>query len=318
MSKLSVIVPMYNVESYLRQCLDSLENQTLADFEVILVDDGCTDQTPQIAKEYTARRPDRFRMVHRANGGLSAARNTGIREVNSEYIAFLDSDDFIEPTLYEKMVQRMDEGADVVVTDIEYWYSDASKRFSMSGLTDWSADIVSEKAMLSPMFAWNKMYRTRFFKEEQLYYPEGTWYEDIPVTTRIFARTEKIAYLNECLIHYRQREGSIMSARNTERIKEIFGVMEMVRHSFEVDGTYERYFRELEYLHIEHLRLYGMFRFIRSPHWAECYRQSEAVMNTCFPNWKQNRYLSNLGFKNRLFLKYYNERTAWLFHLLIR
>ena len=316
--KLSVIVPMYNVSAYVRECLDSLVAQTLQDMEVIMVDDGCTDDTPSIAQEY-ANYNMNFHLIHKKNGGLSDARNYGMKFAKGEYIGFLDSDDFIEPTLYEKMVNIANEGNDIVVTDIEYYYKDhPEKCFVMKGLSSFDAENIQKKALLSPMFAWNKIYRASLFKQYDLLYPTGTWYEDIPVTTLLFAKANNIGYLPECLMHYRQREDSIMSSVASPRIKEIFNVMELVRNTFKKYDLYEEYYDELEYLHIEHLRLYGMFRFIRSPYWSECYKESCKVMKTFFPHWKKNKYIENLSDKNRIFLKWYNRITAWAFHAKIR
>ena len=316
--KLSLIVPMYNVREYIRQCLDSLTAQTLADMEVLMVNDGCTDNTPAIAAEYAERFPGRFILLNKPNGGLSDARNYAIPHAKGEYIAFLDSDDFVEPPLYEKMCALMDQGYDVCVTDIEYWYQDPARRFVMKGLSDWPAETIQKKALLSPMFAWNKVYKASFFRDMGLRYPLNTWYEDIPVTTLIFARSEKIGYLDECLMHYRQREGSIMANQSSPRLREIFGIMAMVRDRFEENGLTAAYRDELEYLHVEHLCLYGMFRFIRSDNRREYYDMVQAVMRQYWPQWKHNRYIANLGFKNRIFLKWYSRATAWLFHRFIR
>ncbi len=316
--KLSVIVPVYNVEKYLRQCLDSLKSQTLKDMEVIIVNDGSTDSSPQIAGEYCASCRN-FMLLSKENGGLSDARNYGIDYAKGDYIAFLDSDDWVEPELYEKMVSMMDEHTDVCVTDIEYWWEDPSRRYVMKGLSSWEAETEQKRALLSPMFAWNKVYKASLFTDENGYrYPVNKWYEDIPVTTLIFAKAEKIAYLPECLIHYRQREGSIMSNTSDPRLGQIFSIMALLRENFEKDEIYEQYRDELEYLHIEHLRLYGMFRFIRSDESKKYYTMSEAVMGTCFPHWRKNRYIRNLSLKNRVFLKYYNRATAWLFDSRIR
>ncbi len=316
--KLSVIVPMYNVSAYVRECLDSLVCQTLQDMEVIMVDDGCTDDTPSIAQEY-ANYNMNFHLIHKKNGGLSDARNYGMKFAKGEYIGFLDSDDFVEPTLYEKMIKVAEEGNDIVVTDIEYYYAfHPEKCYVMKGLSSWEASTIQKKALLSPMFAWNKIYRASLFKENELQYPVGIWYEDIPVTTILFAKANKIGYLEECLMHYRQRDDSIMASVASARIKEIFKVMDLVRTTFQKNDLYESYHDEIEYLHIEHLRLYGMFRFIRSPYWKECYNESKKVMKKYFPHWKRNQYIHNLTKNNRIFLKCYNKFTAWAFHAKIR
>jgi glycosyltransferase involved in cell wall biosynthesis len=314
--RVSLIVPMYNVEAYLEECLDSLRKQTLLDMEILLIDDGSTDRTKQIAERYVLL-DSRFAYYRKENGGLSDARNFGIPLAKGDYIAFLDSDDRVAPSLYEKMAEAIGD-ADVLVSDIRYWFENPEQDFIMKGLSDWTAETIQKQALLSPMFAWNKLYRSAWFKEKGLRYPKGLWYEDLPVTTRIFAQSEKIAYLPECLFDYRQRQGSIMASTSDPRLAQIFDILAMVRNNFLEDGLYDTYREELEYLHIEHLRLYGMFRFIRSDNARAYYAKSEEVMKEFFPDWKKNRYLSSLSFKNRMFLRWYSPVTAWIFDPLIR
>ena len=141
-----------------------------------------------------------------------------------KYIGFLDSDDYVENTMYEYMSLKLDEGHDIVVCDIEYFYENGSSSWILKGLTDFNIKDISKRALLSPMFAWNKLYRAKYFKEENYRYPLNTWYEDLPVTTLMFAKTKKIGYISEPLVHYRQREGSIMSNTKSLRLYEIFNV----------------------------------------------------------------------------------------------
>ncbi|MBQ1325191.1 MAG: glycosyltransferase [Solobacterium sp.] len=315
--KLSLIIPMYNIEAYLRECLDSVVSQTLEDMEIIIVDDGCTDHSPEIAEEYVRQYPDRVRLLHKPNGGLSDARNFGITYAQGEYIAFLDSDDFAEPDLYRQMVDLMDrEKCDVAVTDIEYWYRDPSRRFVMKGLSERGKPDRNKQALMSPMFAWNKVYRAFWFKEKGLRYPVGLWYEDLPVTTLIFAQSAKIGYLDQCLIHYRQREGSIMSS-SSERVREIFDILMMVRGSFQENGLLEQYHDEIEWLHIENLRLYGMFRFMRADRFSEYYTKATDILYACFPDWRKNPYIRYAGLKNRIFMRTLNRLNARIYRSII-
>lgn len=312
--RLSVIVPMYNVEEYVEECLLSLVHQTYKDMEIIVVDDGGTDNSVAIVQRLQAQYPQ-LQLVHKPNGGLSDARNYGLQYAKGEYIGFIDSDDYVDTTLYAKMMAKVDEGHDVVVCDIHYFFEDGSG-YVMQGI-NYHGDDMHKNALLSPMFAWNKVYHRRYF-DKGLRYPLHTWYEDTPVTTMIFAECDKIGHVKEALIHYRQRQGSIMGSNNSPRIMEIFGVMALVRANFKAADLIERYHDELEYLHIEHLRLYGMFRFIRSPFFAQGYEQSEKIMTEYFPSWHHNRYIKDLNWKNRLFLKYFNLRTKKLFDLFIK
>lgn len=315
--KLSLIIPMYNVAGYLRQCLDSVVNQTLEDMEIIIVNDGSTDEGPAIAQEYADRYPGRVILLHKQNGGLSDARNYGIPYAKGEYIAFLDSDDFVDADLYRQMTELMDrEHCDVAVTDIEYWYSDPSRRFIMKGLSERGKPDRNKQALMSPMFAWNKVYRAEWFREKALRYPLGLWYEDLPVTTVIFAESGTIGCLDRCMMHYRQHEGSIMSS-SSDRVREIFDILMMVRENFSRNGLMERFHDEIEWLHIENLRLYGMFRFMRSSGFPELYTQATDILETCFPHWRKNPYIRDLSRKNRIFLLTLNRLNAGIYRNMI-
>ena len=316
--EITVIVPVYNVERYLDQCLDSLQCQTYPNLQVLIVNDGSTDRSPQIAWQRVQQRPDRFCLLQKPNGGLSDARNFAIPYATGEWIGFLDSDDYADPDYYEKMAEQMAKGMDVVVSDIEYFYEDGRQPWRMQGLNPHAFSSVQRQAFLSPMFAWNKLYRASLFTEQGFRYPTGTWYEDIPVTMPIFALSSHIGYQKEALIHYRQRPGSIMSETASQRLKEIFPVMQQVRDQFHQMGIEQKYAQELEYLHIEHLRLYGMFRFLRSPLSRELYAMSQQVMREHYPHWHRNPYLRQLSWKNRVFLRTLNAATLPLYRRLIR
>ena len=316
--EITVIVPVYNVERYLDQCLDSLQCQTYPNLQVLIVNDGSTDRSPQIAWQRVQQRPDRFCLLQKPNGGLSDARNFAIPYATGEWIGFLDSDDYADPDYYEKMAEQMAKGMDVVVSDIEYFYEDGRQPWRMQGLNPHAFSSVQRQAFLSPMFAWNKLYRASLFTEQGFRYPTGTWYEDIPVTMPIFALSSHIGYQKEALIHYRQRPGSIMSETASQRLKEIFPVMRQVRDQFHQMGIEQKYAQELEYLHIEHLRLYGMFRFLRSPLSRELYAMSQQVMREHYPHWHRNPYLRQLSWKNRVFLRTMNAATLPLYRRLIR
>lgn len=316
--KISVIVPVYNVQAYLAECLDSLLNQTYDNLEVLIVNDGSTDQSAQIAQEYVQRYPHRFTLLHKVNGGLSDARNFAIDKVTGDWIAFLDSDDVADTDYYQTMAEVMEQGMDVVVSNIEYFYENGKPSWIMSGLNPHHFDTIWQQAFLSPMFAWNKLYKKEFFLDLGYRYPVNTWYEDIPVTMPIFALSKKIGWQTSSVIHYRQREGSIMSVTQGERLKEIFPVMKLVRDQFEKLNIDQQYANELEYLHIEHLRLYGMFRFLRSSLSVELTKLSDEVMLQHYPQWKKNPYIQQLGLKNRIFLKTYNLNTLPFYKKLIR
>ncbi len=224
--KVSVIVPVYNVENYLEECLLSLEKQTLQDIEIILVDDGSTDNSSVILNDFARRKPELFKLFTKANGGLGDARNFGIQQASGEYLAFIDSDDFVEPTMMEELYQAgVTHGCDIVLADLYGFdnvtgYSTVEKSpFSNSGVLDMNSLLLHATRPVV-VSACTKIYRRSIFAKWQ--FPEG-WYEDMGLIPILFSYAEKVYYLAKPLYHYRwNRAGSIQSQKADEKTLEIF------------------------------------------------------------------------------------------------
>lgn len=216
----SVIIPVYNVEKYLPQCLDSVITQTYRDLEIILVDDGSTDKSGIICEEY-ARRDERITVYHTANQGLSAARNYGLDRVKGEYIAFLDSDDWFAQNAIQSFITTAQKtNADIVVCRyyVEYVgstteYPEPLEPFMAEGDAV-LATLVLERRVNNT--AWNKFYQAPLF--EGIRYPKGRIFEDIATTWLVFSRCEKLAYIPSCLIHYRNRENSLSNNHSLQSL----------------------------------------------------------------------------------------------------
>lgn len=212
---ISVIVPVYNVEPYLRQCIDSILAQTYRDFELILVDDGSPDNCGAICDEY-ARRDSRIRVIHQENGGLSAARNAGIDIATGEYISFVDSDDVILDTYLEMLLNvALTQQADISVCGM-MTFADGTTP-NLVSCQDVSVDAMSGRdACMSiyrmdgrvPVMAWGKLYRTGLF--EGIRYPAGRIHEDDATTPQVLYNADRVAITTAQLYLYRQRAGSIM------------------------------------------------------------------------------------------------------------
>ncbi len=202
---ISVIVPIYNVENYLPKCLDSLKVQTFSDVEFILVDDGSTDRSGNIADQYKSR-DSRFRVFHTRNRGLSAARNFGIEKANGEWIMFVDGDDRVSPDFcripYEAAVQYE---ADLVIFRTYY----VKKRRIEKQNTDFPVGVISHETSIDcgRNAAWNKLYRRSLF--DTIRYPEGKVFEDIATTYRLIYAANRIAFIREFLYYYVNRKNSI-------------------------------------------------------------------------------------------------------------
>ena len=309
---LSIIVPIYNVEKYLDECLQSIINQTFIDYEVILVNDGSTDQSLIIAEKY-CKLDCRFKVYTKENGGLSSARNYGLSYASKKYLTFLDSDDYLANNTYELMMEKIvEKDLDIVMSNIEYFFEDGRKGYILKGLNDTFNDIKSKQALLSPMFAWNKIYRRSFFMNNDLRYPEGLWYEDIPVSSSLFSKTDKIDYVDIIGYYYRQRTSSIMGQRS-KKMKDIFIILEMMKNYYIKNNLFDKYYDEIEYLFVEHIMLYGQFRFLVSDNHEILYINSVKFMKEHFPRYKKNKYLKLLSAKNKIFINTLNKYTIVLF-----
>lgn len=218
---ISVIVPIYKVEKYLKRCVDSIINQTYKNLEIILVDDGSPDGCGSICDEY-AEKDSRVRVIHKENGGLSDARNAGLDIAAGEYIGFVDSDDYIAPEMYEVMLGRLTEtGADTAVCnclctgDMDDYREQFNRSEAMKDCVlnrDAALEKLTEKYGWVYVTAWNKLYKKRIF--DNIRFPKGKIHEDEFIIHRVIGESGKIACINQRLYYYFQRRGSIMSARS--------------------------------------------------------------------------------------------------------
>lgn len=217
--RISVVVPIYNVEGFLAPCLDSLVAQTVQDFEVVMVDDGSTDGSSAIAQEY-ARRDERFRLIVQANGGLSKARNTGIDAASGEYLAFLDSDDLLPEDAYELLLGSLEEtGSDFATGNVQRYtrwglaqVDFVARAFAETRL---KTHITRDWPLLADRVAWNKLFRRSFWDAHALRFPEGRVHEDIPVMLPAHFLARSVDVLSDPVYLWRIREAGELSI--TER-----------------------------------------------------------------------------------------------------
>lgn len=220
---ITIVVPVYNVKRYLRQCIDSLICQTYHNLQIILVDDGSTDQSGDIC-DYYAITDDRISVIHKQNGGLSSARNEGLKNANGEIIAFVDSDDYVHHEMYERLYSAMiKEKSDIVScgiikvydeTDVEKsepeeGYKNVDKPDIMKCIYERGEDTVVQ---------WNKIFKKDIL--HGLEYPVGRIHEDEFVIHKELIKCKRITYLNAKLYYYRQRAGSIMNVESIAGIND--------------------------------------------------------------------------------------------------
>lgn len=212
---ISIIVPIYNVEKYLPQCLDSLISQTCRDIEIILVDDGSPDKCPEICDAY-AKKDARIKVVHQINGGVSSARNTGLKASRGEYIGFVDPDDWVAPEMYEKMMEALaDHKADLAICGYQYCHADGSmieeRKYNRK-----PPEILSQKEMMRRCsdipptirhVVWNKLFRRKLLQD--LSFQESlSASEDVKVLTEYLKKCQNAVFLHEPYYYNRVRPGS--------------------------------------------------------------------------------------------------------------
>lgn len=224
--KISVIVPIYNVQRYLEDCLDSLNKQTFKDFEVIMVNDGSTDRSGRIMHRYADEHANFF--AHdKTNGGLGQARNFGLQFARGEYIAFMDSDDLLDSEAYEKMIALVEEThSDMVIGNVVRFNSFKEfpsvlhqKVFTKKKL---KAHITRDYELVYDTTAWNKLYRRSFWEEHRLSFPEHMLYEDIPVTFPAHYLANSVDVLDDVVYYWRSRDfGDQSITQNRTDIKNL-------------------------------------------------------------------------------------------------
>ncbi len=315
MPKVSVIVPVYNVELYVERCLKTLVNQTLKEIEIIVVNDGSTDQSKEIVQKMLEQFSDKIVYLEKENGGLSDARNYGIPYAKGEYIAFLDSDDYVEKDMYQKMYElAKKENSDMVECDFYWEYPDKQKE-------DIGEIYQGKKEMLQKVrvVAWNKLIKREILEKEKITFPKGYRYEDVEFTYKLIPYLEKVSFLKEPCVHYIQREGSISNSQN-ERTKEIFEVLEHVIKHYQEKEIYETYQTELEYLYTRYAFCSSFLRMVKikdNKIRKRLLKETWNKVNQNFPNWKKNKILQQRNRKN-LYMKTINKWTYPIYAQLFR
>ena len=267
MIKLSIIVPIYNVEQYLRKCVDSLLNQNIDNYEIILIDDGSPDACPAICDEYASRSSVNpltpspvIRVVHRENGGLSAARNSGIDVALGEYIMFVDSDDYIEPNVLKGLLDQVDrDNLDVLRYRLQYvnpqyevfnpYKSDPFKGNDYSEIPTDGVSFLNSR-MSTACYAWAFVIKRELL--DGCIFTPGIYFEDTDWTPRMLCKAKRVASTNTVVYNYLQREGSITNAVNRSKQKKVLddkvhliATLQQQANDLQKSGRYNRWYRDM-------------------------------------------------------------------------
>lgn len=307
--KVSVIVPVYNTEKYLKRCLDSLVNQTLKDIEIIIINDGSTDNSQVIIDEYSKKYPN-IKGYKKENGGMSSARNMGLTKTNGEYIAFVDSDDYIDNDALKKMYEKVkNKNLDIVVCDSINVYEDGRKEYIHSHLHYSNNDI--HNYIIAPPMACTRLFKQDIFKKVK--FKEGTFYEDLELVPSLISITTKVGFIEEGLYYYFQRNGSVMRQKSfSNKLLDIFSVLDSIKNKIDND----LYRNELEYLYITHLLRTATLRFLDYKDTKKYLDKIVNIIKENYPNYKNNPYFKKSSKKLKILchLAYYKQR--WLLKII--
>ena len=316
MPKVSIVVPVYNVEKYIRKCMDSLVNQSLQDIEIIAVNDGSTDNSISILNEYKENFSNIIKVYSKTNGGLSDARNYGMKHATGEYIAFVDSDDYVERDMYEKMYNKAkEEDSDMVECDFVWEFQ--NKKKIDRGVVYRNKN---EMIVYARVVAWNKLIRKKIIDEVHIEYPKGLRYEDIEFFYKMVPYYKKVSFVKEPLVHYVQRSDSISNVQNS-RTSEIFTVLDNVIAYYRKNEIFEEYRNELEYTYARILLCSSFRRMVKIDNKQirkKLLNETWERLNNQFPNWKKNKYLKqDKSFKN-VYMRTINRITFKIYICIIR
>lgn len=318
MELVSIVVPIYNVEQYLEKCVESICRQTYENLEIILVNDGSPDQCGQMCEEY-AKKDNRIKVIHKKNGGLSDARNSGVKLATGKYLLFVDSDDYIAKDLVEKTVTVAEKNnCDMVLYD--YYYVEPDNVEIRSTIVPANKVISLEQEhtlLLAATSACAKLFNREFYVKANCPFPQGIYFEDLATTSIFFMRAKRVYYLKEPLYYYINRENSIMTGKNFEKSShDKLVALEHILSAYKKEGKYEEYRQELEYLvfaneYFEPSKVLALAG--EDGEYLENYRK---YMYETFPDIHNNKYVKNMGKKDKIHLWILDHKQYWMMRLL--
>lgn len=320
MPKLTVMIPVYNIEDYLPKCLDSVIYPQLSNYEIVLVNDGSTDSSGKICEEYAHRYPGLIRVITTENGGLGAARDVGIKHALGEFILFLDSDDYLSPNAVPEIMDTLDLGYDMCIFDIRWVNEDGRQiKYAHGCQREGFLTLESYPELLFEMpSAWNKIYRRTLFTENNIYYPGRVWYEDMYVTPWLYTKCEKIYSIHKDWHNYLQRAGSITNNKNTARNLEIIDAVNAMLNAYRHEGIYEKYKTQLEYSAFYNQVLTSITRVNQADPKSSVQDKLYADYLAKFPDYLKNPYLKTMPSKYKLIHFLIRMRLHYPLNLLMK
>jgi glycosyltransferase involved in cell wall biosynthesis len=284
----------------------TLTNQSLEEIQIILVDDGSTDNSNKIMENYAVKYPKKIILLRKNNGGLSDARNFGMKYAKGEYIGFVDGDDYVENDMYKNMyamAKKID--ADLVECDFYWEYPNRLKK-DIGKIYDKRDSLIKMRVVV-----WNKIIRRELIMKNNLIFPFGLQYEDVEFSYKMMPYIKNIGFVKKFYYHYIQRNDSILHTQN-ERTRDIFIVLLNILEYYRGNNLYDDYKEQLEYICIRYLLGSSFLRIIKindKKSRENILTENWHKLNELFPAWKQNKILNNSKLMKDKYFKTVNKYT---------
>ena len=314
---ITIIIPVYNVEKYIEKCLQSILIQNFNKLEIIILDDGSNDQSIAIAQSYQRKYQGMIRIISQENKGQGGARNTGIKNAEGKYLLFVDGDDAIKPDMLQKLYNYMEKSnADIIFFGTEYVDENGAIICQRTEFPDRYMEFtLSEQPYLFAKdgYIWDKIYKTELFLENNIWFPEQMWYEDLNVEAKILLCAKKMVSINEIFYEYLQRNGSTMHNCNVEKNRDMLYSIQDILEYYKSKSMYEKYYEQLEFLVAFHIMTLCTLRVAGNNPQHPLLNDFFEFAHSCFPEIQEAK--KELSFKYKIVFYFSNRkqyRVLWI------
>ena len=313
MKKVSIIVPVYNVENYLERCLESLVNQTLQDIEIIVINDGSKDNSQNIINEFHSKYPEKIRYFFIENSGAAQARNYALNSVEGEYIGFVDSDDYVEPNMFEELYNKaVEEKADISVCGYYKATVDKCEEKGIYPYKCFNNNVFNEPSMFINNFPylWNKIFKTELIKDNKIEFENYRIFEDLVFTYQAFLKANKIVHVEKPLYYYRILRDQSLTNEFSEKRFDIFEASDKLIEFFIKNNSFEYFEDELLFIILKHIYvvLEKEVKMKQLKLKNKFINKSFKYLNSRFPYWKEYNYYYKKYKKNK---RKYTSKSYW-------
>lgn len=307
MSKITIIIPVYNAEKYLNKCLDSVFSQTLDDIDVIAINDGSKDNSLNILNDYKDKH-DNLTIIDQRNKGISIARNNGIEIAKGEFIAFLDSDDYLESTMYEELYKKAKASdSDIVVCNYFEEYNDIEKKeINIPQFQQASISLYPNMINDINTSPWNKLYKASLIQEYKIRFPLSLKYEDVVFVLHAIAKANHVSSIDLPLLNYNIREGSETKVVNA-KVFDIFKILDLINELFQNENMDAELFKNVEYFNIRRITIYVLQQVYQKDKmvYKRFVKDAYHYLEKHYPNWRANEIFNhNESFAKRMLKKH--------------